>query len=75
MNNVQKFVINNEDQAIELLDAILNNKINTDHVNLEFDGWPTYHMHVEGEKYHQTITPSIMNGFWIFNQVFINHML
>lgn len=63
MNNVQKFVINNEDQAIELLDAILNNKINTDHVNLEFDGWPTYHMHVEGKKYHQTITPSIMNGF------------
>ena len=63
MSNIQEFVISNEDQAIELLGSLLNNEINLDHLDLKFDGWPSYHMHVEGAKYHQTITPSIMNGF------------
>ncbi|MDQ8974665.1 hypothetical protein [Acinetobacter johnsonii] len=60
---VQNYTISNEDQAIDLLDSLLNEKLNLEHVNLEFDGWPNYHLHVEGDKYHQTITPSIMNGF------------
>lgn len=62
MPAAKKVILKSEDDAINLLEKLLDNKINTDHLEIEFDGWPHFHMHVHGDKYHQTITPSIMNG-------------
>ena len=61
--NDDMYIIENENQAIDLLDFLLDRKDSSELYNIKFAGWPSYHMHVEGDKYHQTITPSIMNGF------------
>ena len=58
-----EYIISNEIDAINLLEKILNNEIDTIHLNLKVKDFTPFNMHVSGDKYHQTITSSVMKGF------------
>ena len=60
---VQNYVISNELDAINLLDKILSGEINTDHLSIVVKNFTPFNLHVTGDKYHQTITSSMMKGF------------
>lgn len=53
--------ISSIDDVTDLLQKALNNEL--DHFNIEIEDLDSFCMHVVGEKFHQTITPSIMKGF------------
>lgn len=58
-----KILITNDLQAVEFLEKLLNediNDINTSDV--KFEGWPIYKVHIEGSKYHTSVTPSMMTA-------------
>ncbi|MBF7696167.1 hypothetical protein [Acinetobacter rathckeae] len=54
-------IINNIDDVTNLLEKALNNEI--DHFNIKIKDLEKFCMHVVGDKFHQTMTPSIMKGF------------
>jgi len=54
-------VINNLDDAVKLLQLALNDEL--DHYNLRVADLEKFSMHLVGNKFHQTITPSVMKGF------------
>ncbi|MDF2417266.1 hypothetical protein GWP85_07005 [Acinetobacter beijerinckii] len=55
--------ISNEMDAINLLEKILNNEIDTAHLNIKVKNFTPFNLHVSGDKFHQTITSSVMKGF------------
>ncbi|MDY6551417.1 hypothetical protein [Acinetobacter faecalis] len=58
-----EYIISSEFDAINLLEKILNNEIDTSHLSLKVQGFTPFSMHVEGDKFNQTITSSVMKGF------------
>ncbi len=58
----EKIIIKNEDDAISLLEKIINGDLIIDPESLRFDNWPKLVLHLEGPKYHQSVTPTVMNG-------------
>ncbi|WP_043974630.1 hypothetical protein, partial [Acinetobacter sp. NBRC 110496] len=60
---VQDYFISNEIDAIKLLEKILDDKINIENLNIVVKDFTPFNLHVSGEKYHQTITSSVMKGF------------
>ncbi|NNP68932.1 hypothetical protein [Acinetobacter sp. Ac_5812] len=58
-----EIIISNELEAVNLLEKILNNQIDTAHINLKVEKFTLFNMHVSGEQFHQTITTSVMKGF------------
>lgn len=58
-----EYIIRSEDDAYELLKRISEDGVDLQGVQLKFDGWPKLQVHLVGEKYHQTITPTMMKGF------------
>lgn len=55
------YVINSVDDAFILLDKALNNEL--EHYDLKINQIDAFSMHLIGDKFHQTITPSVMQGF------------
>ncbi|WP_143131436.1 hypothetical protein [Noviherbaspirillum humi] len=55
---MDKIVVSNDSDAVALLERFLNEDIDPSVV--EFNGWPVYTLYLKGEKYHQSITPSLM---------------
>ena len=58
-------LIETEDQAVELLRELSSGKRRISQEELdgvEFGPWVNFNMHLEGLKYHQSITPSVMKG-------------
>ncbi|WP_216936199.1 MULTISPECIES: hypothetical protein [unclassified Acinetobacter] len=54
-------IINNLNDALELLKQALNDEL--DHFDLQILDLNKFSMHLTGDKFHQTITPSVMKGF------------
>lgn len=54
-------IINNLNDALELLKQALNDEL--DHFDLQISDLNKFSMHLTGDKFHQTITPSVMKGF------------
>ena len=54
-------VINDLDDAVILLKQALNDQL--DHYDLRVADLEKFSMHLTGDKFHQTITPSLMKGF------------
>lgn len=54
-------IINNMDDALDLLNQALNDEL--DHYEIRIADLDKFAMHLTGEKFHQTITPSLMKGF------------
>lgn len=54
-------IINNLNDALELLKRALNDELN--HYDLQISDLNKFSMHLTGDKFHQTITPSVMKGF------------
>lgn len=54
-------IINNLNDALELLKRALNDEL--DHYDLQISDLNKFSMHLTGDKFHQTITPSVMKGF------------
>ncbi len=58
--------------AINLLEKVLNNEVDTDHLSIKVENFTPFNLHVTGDKFHQTITSSVMKGFWRCNLQSIN---
>lgn len=56
------FVIRSEQEAFDFLNKLNKGEINIGSQQIKFDGWPTMHIHLQGEKFKGTITPTIMKG-------------
>jgi len=54
-------IINSLSDALELLKRALNDEL--DHYDLQISDLNKFSMHLTGDKFHQTITPSVMKGF------------
>ncbi|MGB0662697.1 MAG: hypothetical protein ACPGMR_02775 [Pontibacterium sp.] len=59
----REFIISNEDDAYEVLKTLMDEHLDPSKFTIELKGWPTINLHLTGDKYHQTITPSMMKGF------------
>lgn len=59
----EKIKITSEDQVYQLLDSLIEKKISIDGKTIEFSGWPTLTMHLQGADFDSTITPSLMKAF------------
>lgn len=57
----QPHIVKSLDDVITLLEKAINNEL--DHYDLKIEGIENFTMHLEGDKFHQTITPSVMKGF------------
>lgn len=58
-----EIIISNESDAVNLLERILSNQLDTSHLNVKVENFTLFNMHVAGEQFHQTITTSVMKGF------------
>ncbi|MGB0732122.1 MAG: hypothetical protein ACPGPF_00105 [Pontibacterium sp.] len=58
-----EIVISSEQDAIDLLNDIHGEKLSANDLSIKFDGWPKVDFHIKGDKYHQSITPALMNAF------------
>lgn len=57
----KEIIVNSEEDIIRILQDSMNGK-DVDLTTIKFGEWPKFHMHLEGEKFHQTLTPSVMKG-------------
>lgn len=60
-------VITSEEEAYAVLQAASNGQI-TAYGNLIFKGWPTLNIYLQGAKFHQSITPTVMRGLLEFQK-------
>lgn len=55
-----KRIIKNEDDAYEILKEVLKNEFDG---SISLKGWPRLNVHLSGEQFHQSLTPSVMKGY------------
>ncbi|MDC5753852.1 hypothetical protein OPW41_18280 [Vibrio europaeus] len=58
-----EYKISNEDEAFEYLQKILDGELNPHDVPMVFEGWPSLNVHINGDKFNSSLTPSLMKGF------------
>ena len=58
-----KITIRNEAEAWELLNKTLNKSLPSEHFTIHFEGWPKFHIKLEGPGYDSTITTGMMASF------------
>lgn len=56
-------VIKSEDDAFQFMQQVIDEQVNFDNINITFDGWPNLAVHVKGDKFDSSLTPSLMKGF------------
>jgi hypothetical protein len=59
----QIITLKSDDDAFDLIEKINSGELDTDQIELKFEGWPRVNLHIVGEKYHNSITPSMMKAF------------
>jgi hypothetical protein len=59
--DVLDIVIKSEEDAYAILEMAARNEIG-DYGAIRFDGWPTLSIYLKGEKFEQSITPTVMKG-------------
>lgn len=55
-------IVKDDESALKLLEDLLKDP-DGPVPEVEFKDWPRFEMHVEGERYHSTITPELMEAF------------
>lgn len=60
-------VIRSEEDAYAVLELAKDNNLGP-FGSLIFDGWPTLSIYLQGEKFHQSITPTVMRGLLEFQR-------
>lgn len=55
-------IIESEEQAVALVKKALAGEYDDSVVELSFEGWPKMELRIRGERYHSTITPSMMRA-------------
>ncbi len=58
-----QYTITNEEDAFNYLQKITDGKINPHDCPMVFDGWPSLNVHISGDKFNSSLTPSLMKGF------------
>lgn len=59
--------IKTDEDALALLKTLLDDE-NAQVPEVTFVGWPKFELHVEGERYHSTMTPELMGSFLNFQK-------
>lgn len=57
-----KITISNEDEALDLLEQILNGDFSGNLAEINFGDWSKLTIRLTGEKFHSSITPTVMKG-------------
>ncbi|MUK47552.1 hypothetical protein GNP79_12150 [Aliivibrio fischeri] len=57
------FLIKTDEDAFRLLQETIDNGFDPEKINIKFDGWPQLNIHLKGDKYDSSLTPSLMKGF------------
>jgi len=65
--NLPDIVITSEEEAYQVLRAAKDGKLEP-FANLVFKGWPTLNLYLQGDKFHQSITPTVMRGLLEFQK-------
>lgn len=60
-------VIRSEEDAYALLQRALDKELEP-YNSIIFDGWPTLNLYLQGEKFHQSLTPTVMKGLLEFQK-------
>lgn len=60
-------IIRSEDDAYEILNKASQNEINR-YGAIRFEGWPSFTLHLKGEKFDHSITPTVMRGLCEFQR-------
>lgn len=67
VNDLPNIVIKSEEDAYEVLRSALAGTIQP-FGTVIFDGWPTLNLNVKGDKFHQSLTPTVMRGLLEFQK-------
>lgn len=59
MDEIKKYVISNDDEALSFLKESLKNNL-PDNVSVEFSNWPVFKLSIYGDDFHGTIPTRIM---------------
>lgn len=54
--------INDESEAIKYIKHALEGCYDNDIIELEFSGWPIFHINIKGERYDSTLTAALMRS-------------
>lgn len=60
-DQLPEIVIRSEADAYDILDKASRDEIGP-YSTIRFDGWPTLNLYLKGQKFEQSITPTIMRG-------------
>ncbi len=66
-DQLRDIVIRSEEEAYAVLELAKDGKLGA-FGNLVFDGWPTLSIYLQGEKFHRSITPTVMRGLLEFQR-------
>lgn len=65
--HAEDIIIRSEEDAYAILELARNDNL-PPFKNIVFDGWPTLSIYLQGEKFHQSITPTVMRGLLEFQK-------
>ena len=60
---MRAITIQNEDDALRLLESIVREKLDCDPKSITLKGWPALHIHIDGKQFDQSITVPFMEAF------------
>ena len=63
--DLPNIVIRSEEDAYEVLRKARDGELGP-YNSIVFDGWPTLNLYLKGDKFHQSITPTVMKGLLEF---------
>lgn len=58
----KQIILSNEDEAFELLEQIANGNFNSNLSEINFGDWSKLTIRLTGDKFHSSITPTVMKG-------------
>lgn len=56
-------VIDSDDAALELLELLESHQLDADSTRIKLDNWPRIEVVLKGEKFNNSLTPAVMEGF------------
>ena len=65
--DLPNIVIRSEEDAYEVLRKARDGELGP-YNSIVFDGWPTLNLYLKGDKFHQSITPTVMKGLLEFQK-------
>lgn len=60
-------VIRSEDDAYAVLEQAMQDKIGP-YQTIKFEGWPTFHLYLKGDKFERSLTPTVMKSLIEFQR-------